>query len=66
MALGQHICDTNNLEDRKALTESERLKIKCALKHFEALGIEAKLDYLPYVAPVMDYEADFKPKVPRP
>ncbi len=57
---------TNNLEDRKALTESERLKIKCALKHFEALGIEAKLDYLPYVAPVMDYTDDFKTKVPRP
>lgn len=36
------------------------------LKHFEALGIEAELDYLPYVAPVMDYEADFKPKCPRP
>lgn len=57
---------TNNLEDRKSLTESERLKIKCALKHFEALGIEAKLDYLPYVAPVMDYTDDFKTKVPRP
>jgi type III restriction enzyme len=57
---------TNNLEDRKALTESERLKIKCALKHFEALGIEAKLDYRPYVAPVKDYTDDFKTKVPRP
>jgi len=57
---------TSNLEDKKALTESERLKIKSALKHFEALGIEAKLDYMPYVAPVMAYEADFKTKVPRP
>jgi type III restriction enzyme len=57
---------TNNLDDTKALTESERLKIKCALKHFEALGIEAKLAYVPYVAPVKDYRADFKPKVPAP
>lgn len=57
---------TNNLEDRKALTDSERLKIKCALKHFEALQIEAKLDYRPYVAPVKEYKADFKDKVPVP
>jgi type III restriction enzyme len=57
---------TNNLEDRKALTDSERWKIKCALKHFDALGIEAKLDYRPYVAPVKDYKADFKTKVPQP
>ncbi|MGA2544481.1 MAG: DEAD/DEAH box helicase family protein [Verrucomicrobiota bacterium] len=55
---------TNNLDDTKALTESERLKIQCAIKHFAALGIEAKLEYLPYVAPVKDYRADFKPKVP--
>ncbi len=57
---------TNNLEDRKALTDSERWKIKCALKHFDALGIEAKLDYRPYHAPVKDYQADFKAKVPQP
>ncbi len=57
---------TNNLEDRKALTDSERWKIKCALKHFDALGIEAKLDYRPYVAPVKDYQTDFKTKVPQP
>lgn len=57
---------TKNLADRKELTESERLKIRCAIKHFEALGVEAKLDYLPYVAPVKEYEADFKTKVPKP
>jgi type III restriction enzyme len=57
---------TNNLEDRKALTDSERWKIKCALKHFDALGIEAKIEYRPYVAPVKDYQADFKTKVPQP
>ena len=56
---------TNNLEDRKALTDTERWKIKCALKHFDALGVEAKFDYLPYVAPVKDYNADFKSKVPQ-
>jgi type III restriction enzyme len=57
---------TNNMDDSKSLTETERMKIKCALKHFEALGIEAKLSYVPYVAPVKDYRADFKPKVPMP
>ena len=57
---------TSNLDDRKALTDSERLKIQCAIKHFDALGIEARLDYRPYVAPVKDYRADFKAKVPQP
>jgi type III restriction enzyme len=57
---------TNNIDDTKAITEAERMKIHCALKHFDALGIEAKLQYLPYVAPVKDYRADFKPKVPTP
>ncbi len=57
---------TNNLDDSKGLTESERMKIKCALKHFEAIQIEAKLSYLPYVAPVENYRNDFKPKVPTP
>ena len=57
---------TNNLDDRKALTEEERWKIKCAIKHFDAIQIEAKFEYLPYVAPVKDYRADFKGKVPNP
>jgi type III restriction enzyme len=57
---------TNNVDDRKALTDSERLKIKCAIKHFQAIEIEAKFEYLPYVAPVKDYRADFKTKVPQP
>lgn len=56
---------TNNLDDRKALTDSERWKIRCALKHFDAIGIEAQLDYRPYIAPVKDYQADFKTKVPQ-
>jgi type III restriction enzyme len=57
---------TNNIDDAMALTETERMKIKCAIKHFEALGIEAKLSYVPYIAPVKDYRADFKPQVPTP
>lgn len=49
---------TNSIDDRKALTENEIYKIKCAVKHFEALGIEAKVNYL---APVKEYSA-FKNK----
>lgn len=55
---------TNNIDDQRGLTDFERLKMRCAMKHFEALGIEAKLEYVPYAAPVKDYHADFKPKVP--
>jgi type III restriction enzyme len=43
---------TNSIDDRKSLTKNEIYKIKCAIKHFEALGIEAKVDYL---APVKEY-----------
>jgi len=49
---------TDSLDDRKALKENEIFKIKCALKHFEALGIEAKVNYL---APVKEYST-FKNK----
>jgi type III restriction enzyme len=56
---------TNDINDTRAITADERLKILCAMKHFEALGIEANLEYVPYVAPVKDYDADFKPKVPQ-
>ena len=41
---------TNDLNDRKALTEAERNKIRCACKHFEALGIDVH-----YEAPVKEY-----------
>lgn len=33
---------TNDLDDRGALTEDERLKILCAEKHFKALGFETR------------------------
>ncbi len=49
---------TNSIDDRKALTENEIYKIKCSIKHFEALGIEAKVDYL---APIKEYTS-FKNK----
>lgn len=54
---------TNDLDDRTALTEEERLKIRCAMRHFEALGIEAQFGYPPYAAPIADY-AKFKDEVP--
>ncbi len=43
---------TNKLEDKKALRESEVYKIKCAMKHFDALGIDARVNY---EAPVKEY-----------
>ncbi|MDD3171499.1 MAG: DEAD/DEAH box helicase family protein [Bacilli bacterium] len=49
---------TNDINDRRSLTENEVYKIKCALKHFEALGIEAKINYC---APIKEY-ATFKNK----
>ena len=58
--------NTSNLDDRAALTDAERWKMRCALKHFDAIGIEAKLAYRPYAAPVKDYQTDFKAKVPQP
>ncbi len=41
---------TNDINDKKALTESEVYRIKCAMKHFEALGVEVH-----YKAPVKEY-----------
>jgi len=49
---------TESLEDKKSLTESEIYKIKCAQKHFDALGIETKINYF---APIKEYES-FKTK----
>jgi type III restriction enzyme len=42
---------TNDLNDVKALKESEIYKIKCAMKHFEALGLK---DF--YKAPIKEYD----------
>ena len=41
---------TNDINDKKALKESEVYKIRCAVKHFNALGVEVK-----YKAPIKDY-----------
>ena len=41
---------TNDINDKKALTESEVYKIRCAIKHFEKLGLEVQ-----YKAPVKEY-----------
>ena len=41
---------TNDINDKKALTESEVYKIKCALKHFASIGVEVQ-----YKAPVKEY-----------
>ena len=43
---------TNELADKKALRESEIYKIKCAMKHFDALGVDARVNY---DAPVKEY-----------
>jgi type III restriction enzyme len=41
---------TNDINDKKALKESEVYKINCALKHFATLGVDVK-----YKAPVKDF-----------
>ncbi|HNW99979.1 MAG TPA: DEAD/DEAH box helicase family protein [Candidatus Cloacimonadota bacterium] len=45
---------TNDLNDPIALTESERQKINCAMKHFKALKIDTEIKYK---APIKDYES---------
>jgi len=42
---------TNDINDKKALKESEVYKIECAVKHFATLGVEVQ-----YKAPVKDYQ----------
>ena len=41
---------TNDINDKKALTPHEIARIKCAIKHFRSLGIEAV-----YKAPIREY-----------
>ena len=45
---------TNEIGDKKALRESEVYKIKCAMKHFSALGVDALVNY---EAPIKEYSA---------
>lgn len=51
---------TSDINNKKSLSPSEVYKIKCAFKHFEAIGVELNLGYKPYIAPVKEYNVDFK------
>ncbi|MDQ7737821.1 DEAD/DEAH box helicase family protein [Prevotella corporis] len=42
---------TNDINDQKALTPHEVARIKCAIRHFDALGIDVQ-----YKAPIKDFE----------
>jgi len=42
---------TNDINDKKALKESEVYKINCAMKHFATLGVEVR-----YKAPIKDHK----------
>jgi type III restriction enzyme len=67
---------TNDLNDPRALTDDERRRIACAMRHFAAIGIRTitplpytdtppppeNADLDAYVAPVKDYQTDFKAK----
>ncbi len=55
---------TSDINDTSSLTEAEKYKIECAQKHFEAIGLKANIDYQIYYAPVKEYQADFKSKIP--
>ena len=68
---------TNDLEAPRALTDDERHKIACAMRHFAAIGIRTVTPLAPqappecaalpgpdaYVAPVHQYTRDFKDRV---
>lgn len=42
---------TNDINDKKALKESELYKIQCAIKHFDTIGVDVH-----YKAPVREYQ----------
>lgn len=50
---------TSDINDKASLTEAEKFKIHCAIKHFDALGIRLKAESLPqidYIAPIKTYD----------
>lgn len=50
---------TNDPNDKAALTEAEKFKMNCAIKHFKALGIYLKPETFAeqsYIAPIKTYE----------
>ncbi len=42
---------TNDINDKKALKESELYKIQCAIKHFDTIGVDVH-----YKAPIKEYQ----------
>lgn len=54
---------TDNLDDDKKLRPGERIKIKCAIEHFKALGISGHGD-INFEAPIQHYET-FKTRAKR-
>jgi type III restriction enzyme len=48
--------NTNDIDDRSALSEEERMKIKCAQKHFEAIGINLNFNDTSFKAPIKDWQ----------
>ncbi len=68
---------TRDLDDPRALTDDERRRIACAMRHFAAIGIRTvtSLPYAgtpppppdadrdAYVAPVKEFKADFREKI---
>lgn len=49
--------NTNDIDDFSALTESQRIKIKCAQKHFEAIGIKLDINYNSFKGPIKDWQS---------
>ena len=50
---------TNDPNDKAALTEAEKFKINCAIKHFKALGINLKPETFSeqsYIAPIKTFD----------
>lgn len=50
---------TNDINDKASLTEAEKFKINCAIKHFAALGITLKaesLQHIDYMAPIKTFD----------
>lgn len=68
---------TNDLNDARALTDDERRRIECAMRHFAAIGIRSvtplpygktppapkDADRDAYVAPVKEFKVDFKERI---
>lgn len=56
------VVETKSTDSLDALTPEEQVKIKCAIRHFEALGISANTTLL-YQAPVTRFDANVRDDV---